>query len=292
MNNTVISLNKISKSFGDKVVLESIDLNVPQGTIIGLIGKNGAGKTTLIKCMLGLLKPNGGTSTIFGEDSWDMSNQVRHRIGYVPQNIVSMKWLKVRAMLDYTGAFYSNWDYKKVDSFLREWDLDPDAKINTLSEGEKQKLAIIMALGHDPDVLILDEPVASLDPASRRYFIKRLIELNINENKTMMFSTHIMSDLERIAADIILLKSGVIEYEGNLSDLKDNIRRIHFQSNTELPHAIPVKNVIHSHINKTTATFTVNGMNEEEIQQIGRDIAAFVTVEQLNLEEIFLELNK
>ncbi|MFC1493029.1 ABC transporter ATP-binding protein [candidate division KSB1 bacterium] len=292
MNKQVINLNEMSKSFGDKKVLDSIDLNVPEGTIMGLIGKNGAGKTTLIKCMLGFLKPDGGSSRILDEDSWDLSNQVRHRIGYVPQNIISMKWLKVKAMLDYTGAFYSNWDNAKVDSLLSEWELDPGAKISTLSEGEKQKLAIILALGHDPDVLILDEPVASLDPASRRYFIKRLIELNLKENKTMLFSTHIMSDLERIAADIVLLKNSGIAYKGNLSDLKDNIRRIHFQSKSELPDTIPVQNVIHSHINKTTATFTVNGMNEEEIQKIGRDLSAFVTVEQLNLEEIFLELNK
>ncbi len=292
MSETVISINKLSKKFGDKIVLKSVDIEIPRGTITGLIGKNGAGKTTLIKCLLGFLKPSSGTSSMLFENSWELSNDVRHRIGYVPQDPVSMKWLKIRSMLDYTGAFYSNWNMKFIDSLLGEWDLDPDAKISTLSEGEKQKLAIIMALGHDPEVLILDEPVASLDPASRRYFIKRLIEMNLDQNKTMLFSTHIMSDLERIAADIVLLKEGEIAYKGNLSDLKDNIRRIHFQSTSDLPEMIPMNNVISSYVNKTTATFTVNGFEEEEIQQIGRDLSAFVTIEQLNLEEIFLELNK
>jgi ABC-2 type transport system ATP-binding protein len=292
MNKPVISLNEISKSFGDKKVLDSISLDIEEGTIMGLIGKNGAGKTTLIKCMLGFLKPDNGSISLLDEESWNLSNNSRNRIGYVPQIITSMKWLKVGSMLDYTGAFYSSWDSKKVCALMDEWDLDPESKISTLSEGEIQKMAIIMAIGHDPDVIILDEPVASLDPVSRRFFIKRLIELNLNENKTMLFSTHIMSDLERIAADITLLKDGGITYQGNLSDLKDNIRRIHFQSKSDLPGNIPVKNVIKSHINKTSATFTVSGMDEEEINRLGRDMDAFVTVEQLNLEEIFLELNK
>ncbi|MFC1725656.1 ABC transporter ATP-binding protein [candidate division KSB1 bacterium] len=292
MSDTALSLKRVSKSFGDKKVLKQLDFSVPTGTIMGLVGKNGAGKTTLIKCLLGLLKPEAGEAKIFNDDSWDLSVQTKHRIGYVPQVMTGFRWMKVKALLEYTGAFYTRWNKSKVQSLLVEWELNPDAKISTLSEGERQKLSIILAMGHEPDLYIFDEPVASLDPAARRQFIKYLIDLNISENKTMLFSTHITSDLERVAADISLLKDGGISYIGDLSSIKDRIRRVHFQSEKELPSPLPINNVLNSRINGKSATVTVDGLSEEEIQEAGKKMSAFVTVEYLNLEEIFLELNK
>ena len=220
-NDIVLKLNKVSKSYGKKHVLKNIDLTIRKGTIMGLIGKNGAGKTTMIKALLGLLKLDTGKATIFGEDSWDLPGEVKHRIGYVPQKITGSDWMTVQAFLDYTGAFYKKWDSDKVSGLMKEWDIDPKAKFNTLSEGEKQKVAIILAMGHDPELFVFDEPVASLDPASRRAFIGQLIDLNLKNGTTMLFSTHITSDLERIAADIAFLKDKEIKYIGDLAELKE-----------------------------------------------------------------------
>ncbi|MFC1563686.1 ABC transporter ATP-binding protein [candidate division KSB1 bacterium] len=292
MNKSVIDLKGVSKSFGDNPVLDNIDFSVPEGTIMGLIGKNGAGKTTMIKSMLGLIKPDKGTATVFNEDSWNLSAGSKQRIGYVPQVTTGFKWMKVNTLIEYTGAFYSHWSQQKVKSLVSEWELDPKAKVGNLSEGELQKLSIILAMGHEPDLYILDEPVASLDPTARRQFIKHLIDMNISENKTMLFSTHITSDLERVAADIALLKNGKISFIGDLDTLKDRIRRVHFQSDKDLPDPLPVDNIINSRINRTSATLTIDGLSDEEIQSIGTQLSAFVTVERLNLEEIFLELNK
>ena len=206
--------------------------------------------------------------------------------------MTGFRWMKVKALIEYTGAFYKRWNKSKIQTLLSEWDLDPNTKISALSEGERQKLSIILAMGHEPDLYIFDEPVASLDPSARRQFIKYLIDLNISENKTMLFSTHITSDLERVAADISLLKDGKISFYGDLSTIKDRIRRVHFQSEKELIGPLPINNIISSRINGKSATVTVDGLSEEEIQEIGKKLSAFVTVEYLNLEEIFLELNK
>jgi len=221
-NDIVIRLEKVSKSYGSKQVLKDIDLTIRKGTIMGLIGKNGAGKTTMIKGLLGLLKLDSGKASVFGEDSWDLPGEVKHRIGYVPQKTdIFSGWMRVKDLLDYIGAFYKVWNKEKVNKLIKEWDIDPNARFRDLSEGEKQKVAIVAAMGHEPELYIFDEPVASLDPVARRNFIKELIDLNLDSGSTMLFSTHITSDLERIAADVSLLKDNEIKYTGELSALKE-----------------------------------------------------------------------
>lgn len=292
MNNEVLCLRGVSKSYEENHVLRSIDFSVPEGTIMGLVGKNGAGKTTMIKCLLGIIRPDKGEVAVFGESSWNLSVKSKHRIGYVPQTHASFGWMKVEQMLNYTGAFYSHWNTQKVDALIKEWDLDRYAKIAALSEGERQKLAIIQAMGHEPEVFIFDEPAASLDPVARRKFIKQLIDMNINENNTVLFSTHITSDLERVAADVSLLKDGKISYKGDLSTLKERIVRLRIQSKKELPKPLPIPNMINGSSNGTNAVVTVDGVNQQEIRQIEKNLSAVISIEQLNLEDIFLELNK
>jgi ABC-2 type transport system ATP-binding protein len=292
MIESVIELVSARKSFGSKAVLNGVDLSVPMGTIMGLIGKNGAGKTTMIKCMLGLLKTDSGTTTVFGDSSWNLSAEAKQRIGYVPQTMTGFRWMKVETWLEYSSAFYSTWNKGKVKSLLNEWDLDPGARISSLSEGERQKLSIIQALGHEPDLFIFDEPVASLDPLARRQFLKELIDLNMSGNKTMLFSTHITSDLERVAADIAILKSGVIAYQGDLSSLQDRIQRLHIRSTKNLPDPLPLRNAIRTIVNGSSATVTVNGLEDEEVRKLQEQFSASVSVEHLNLEDIFLEVSR
>lgn len=221
-SDAVIRLDKVSKSYGEKQVLKDIDLTIRKGTIMGLVGKNGAGKTTMIKGLLGLLKLDSGKATVFGENSWDLPGEVKQKLGYVPQSVGGFNgWMTVDALLEYTSVFYEKWNKNKVDQLLKEWGIDPKARFRTLSEGEKQKVAIVAAMGHEPELYIFDEPVASLDPVARRHFIKELIDLNLDSGSTMLFSTHITSDLERIAADVAILKNNELKYTGSLSDLKE-----------------------------------------------------------------------
>ncbi len=292
MSEFILSLEGVHKSFGRKTVLRGIDLTIPVGTILGLMGKNGAGKSTLIKCLMGLLRPDAGEAMVLGDSSWNLSAETKQRIGYVPQTLTGFRWMKVETMLEYAGAFYPVWNSRKVMSLLSEWDLDPETRVGGLSEGERQKLSIIQALGHEPDVFILDEPVASLDPLARRKFIKHLIDLNMDENKTMLFSTHIASDLERVAGEIAILKDGLITYRGDLGTLQERIRRVHIRAQRELPASLPIPNVIQSVVDRSSATVTVEGLSDEEIRNLQDILSASISVEQLNLEEVFLEVNR
>jgi ABC-2 type transport system ATP-binding protein len=223
MNSPVITCSGVTKIFGKTEVLKGVDLEIPHGSIVGLLGTNGAGKSTLIKCLLGLLKISSGTATVCGEDPWDLSAETKNQLGYVPQDIKLYPWMRTSQVIDYTGAFYKDWDAEYCQMLMELWGLDGSSWIKTLSGGQLQRLAIILALGHKPSLLILDEPAASLDPVGRRSFLKSLLERDAEGEQTVLFSTHITSDLERVASHVALLENGRIGFFGELEELKDRV---------------------------------------------------------------------
>jgi ABC-2 type transport system ATP-binding protein len=292
MNTKAISMKNVTKKYGKNLALDSVDLELDKGMILGMIGSNGAGKTTLIKCLLGLTKPDEGEISVFGDPASNLSVATKHKIGYVPQSIVGFSWMKVKDLMEYTGAFYDNWDEKIIESMIDEWGLDPYAKIGTLSTGERQKVAIIQAMGHDPDLYVLDEPVASLDPSARRAFIKKIIELNAEQEKTVLFSTHITSDMERMAAEIAFIKNGKILFRRDLGELKEKVVKLKIHSPVPLPDVLPIKNIISIERNTKDAVVTIDGYEEGLIEKIERSLNASVFVENMNLEDIFMEMIK
>jgi ABC-2 type transport system ATP-binding protein len=229
MTATIIEVSHIAKRFGPREVLSSLSWQVTRGQVIGLLGRNGAGKSTLLECLLGLRETDTGSVTLFGENVTDLSDVARAKIGYVPQKSDLFEWLTPRQMLDYFKALYPHWNDAKVDELLARWGFDAfkcGQAISKLSGGEKQRLSIIRALAHDPELLILDEPVSALDPVGRREFLRELVDNVIERNTTVVFSTHILSDLERVAVDIAFLKDGKIALQGGLDELMEGARRV------------------------------------------------------------------
>ena len=222
MTAAIIEVSSISKRFDTPAVLARLDWTIRPGQVVGLLGRNGAGKSTLIECMLGLREVDAGKVTIFGEDVAALSDVARARIGYVPQQCDLFEWLTARQMLAYFKALYPRWNDAKVDALLARWGFDElqcSKPISRLSGGEKQRLSIIRALAHEPELLILDEPVSALDPVGRRDFLRELIDGVIERDTTVVFSTHILSDLERVALDVAFLKDGKILLQGALDEL-------------------------------------------------------------------------
>ena len=227
MTAAIIEVSSIVKRFDTRAVLDRLDWRIMPGQVVGLLGRNGAGKSTLLECLLGLRETDSGSVTIFGEDVANLSDSARARIGYVPQKSYLFEWLTPRQMFDYFKALYPRWNDAKVEALLARWGFDLlmcSKPISKLSGGEQQRLSIIRALAHDPDLLILDEPVAALDPVGRRDFLRELIEGVIERDTTVVFSTHILSDLERVALDVAFLKDGKIALQGPLDDLLENAR--------------------------------------------------------------------
>ena len=291
MTNPIIEASHLGKAFGSNRVLRDVNLTIPQGAIVGLLGTNGSGKSTLIKCLLGLLRISQGTATIYGEDVWDLSAATKARLGYVPQDIQLYPWMVIRQIVEYTAAFYPRWDFELTDRLLQEWQLSPLDDVGPLSPGQKQKLALILALGHSPELLIFDEPVASLDPLARREFLKSLLEITQDERHTVLFSTHITSDLERVASHVAVVRDGRIVLFDELDALKDKVKRLRITAAMDLPPEFAISGALRTEVDGPRALVAVCDLQPHTVEDIKQTWQATVSVEDLNLEDIFLELH-
>jgi ABC-2 type transport system ATP-binding protein len=220
------SLAGIRVAFGGRPVLADLDWALPAGTVVGLLGRNGAGKTTLIETLLGLREPDAGRAFVFGQPALALDDAGRALVGYVPQRADLFEWMTADQMLAYFRSFYPRWNAAKAEGLLGRWDIARDKPIGKLSGGQQQRLAIVRALAHEPQLLILDEPVASLDPAGRRDFLAEVVEQVVDRRTTVLFSTHILSDLERVAVDVAFLSGGRIALHAPLDELLDSSLRL------------------------------------------------------------------
>jgi ABC-2 type transport system ATP-binding protein len=291
MNTSVIQLDQLQKSFAAKDVLRGINLAIEPGTVLGLLGSNGSGKTTLIKCALGLLRPTAGAATVFGEEAWDLSARAKARLGYVPQEVTSYPWMRVRQVIAYTAAFYPRWNQSFVDDLCRRWHVPLEDRVGALSTGQLQTVGIVLALGHEPELLVLDEPVASLDPAARREFLRTLLEMLDGHERTVLFSTHITSDLERVANRVAILGDGQIRFHGELDELKDRVKRLRISSRHELPASFAVPGSLRCEVAGSNATVSVANFDERLVADMRQTWDADVAIQDLNLEEIFVEMH-
>jgi len=284
----IVSLSSVSKRFGSHRVLDQLDWQIAPGQVVGLLGRNGAGKSTLLECLLGLREPEGGASSLFGEDAANLSDAARARIGYVPQKNDLFDWLTPDQMLAYFKAMYPRWNTAKVDGLLSRWGFGPEMRnkqIKKLSGGEQQRLAIVRALAHDPDLLILDEPVSALDPVGRRDFLRELVEGVIERGTTVVFSTHILSDLERVAFDLAFLKDGKIALQGQTDALLEGARRIVAPSAALSMALLPGE--VRRRRDGDAVSIIVQG-TAPDVEHLARTPG--VRVEKMSLEDLFIEV--
>lgn len=286
----IIQMSSTTKQFGSQSVLDALDWQVMPGQVIGLLGRNGAGKSTLLECLLGLREADSGSVTVYGEDVAALSEATRARIGYVPQKCDLFDWLTPRQMLDYFKALYPRWNDAKVDALLERWVFGAAMQgkaISKLSGGEQQRLSIIRALGPDPELLILDEPVSALDPVGRREFLRELIDSVIEHGTTVVFSTHILSDLERVALDVAFLKGGRIALQGPLDELLEGARRVIGPSAVLDAMKLPGEVRRQRSGDGTTSVVTQGGPGIAALQA-----TPGVRLESLSLEDLFIEVTQ
>ena len=292
MNSATVEASHLSKAFGPKRVLQDLSFGVSPGDVIGVLGKNGAGKTTLLELMLGFTQPTDGVVRVFGHESYRLPGSAKGRVGFVPQQDELLDQLNVADQLRVIASFYPRWDNELISRLCSEWNIDLKARIKSMSVGERQKLSILLAFGHKPDLLILDEPVASLDPIARRQFLEQLVEQSADGQRAIIFSSHIVSDIERLANRIWILKEGRLDWQGDLDSLKESIVRVHLRSAGPLPDSLAIPGALTIRRDGLFATAVVRDWTPAAQGELERKISGQVEVEPLGLEEIFLELHR
>jgi len=235
----VIELNNVCKQFGSLDVLTGLTLKVNKGEVYGFLGRNGAGKSTAIKMMMGITKIGSGSIHLFGHSISDNVVHTRQRIGYVAQEQHFYPWMTPKQLSKFVRGFYPRWDQSRYENLLSLFELPMKRKMGNFSGGMKAKLALSMALATQPECLILDEPTAGMDPVARREFLDLVSEEARRVEATILFSTHLIDDIEAIADRIGIVESGKTVYEGGLAPLSESIATYSIDEELYRPGSIP-----------------------------------------------------
>ena len=207
----------LNKSFGDKKILKDINLTIPRGKIIGLLGKNGTGKSTLIKLINDLLTPTSGTILVNGKEIGVESKKI---IAYLPERTYLDKSMTVDKVIKYFSEFYDNFDSEKARKLLKDLDLDTTQKLSKMSKGMQEKVQLVLVMSRKADLYILDEPLGGVDPATRDYILDTILN-NFNEGASVIISTHLIADIERILDEVIFIDKGKIILQSDSDELRN-----------------------------------------------------------------------
>ena len=270
-------------------VISGLDLRVPRGAVFGLLGRNGVGKTTLIRLIMGLYRPVAGTVRVFGAPSQTLPMDVRQRIGYLSQDQRMFDWMNVDQLVDFTRAFYPTWDMGYSRELMQNLGLPRDVPLGQLSRGEQQKAGLLLALAPRPDLLVLDEPAANLDTVLRREFLESVLEMLVDRGMTVLISSHILTDVERIADHVGILAGGRIQLAAPLDALKESVKRLRLVFPGDAPDTVEVPGAVNVRRRERELLVTVQDFTPRLLDDIHRRYGVRAEVQGLDLEELFIE---
>jgi ABC-2 type transport system ATP-binding protein len=226
LSESVIEVSDLTRRFGARTALASVSLSLPRGAVYGLVGANGAGKTTLIKHILGLLRAESGSVRVFGLDPVAEPASVLSRIGYLSEEHDLPGWMRVGELMRYSRAFYPAWDIAYAEELRQAFALDVSARIKDLSKGQKARAGLLVALAYRPELLVLDEPSSGLDPIVRRDILGAVMRTIAGEGRTVLFSSHLLDEVEQVADHVTLISQGKIALSAPLSAVKESYRTL------------------------------------------------------------------
>ena len=287
----VIETHGLSKKYRDTFAVRDLDLAVPAGSISAFLGPNGSGKTTTIRMLLGLARPTSGAGRVFGQVISDDAAcvKIRQRIGYVSEDKRLYGYMTVRQVSDFIRPLYPNWNRDRERALQERFGLPADRKCKKLSKGMRTKLALLLALARGADLLIFDEPGEGLDPAAAEQLLEAMVEA-ASDGATVFFSTHQISEVERIADHVFIMNHGRLVFQNAMEQIRKNYRRIHFSFMGHAPaNQMNIDGVESLRAEGHVLSLLANG-NLERIAQRGRALGAIsVDVQPIGLREVFLE---
>lgn len=286
--NPIVQMRDVSKRFGKIQALDKIDLDIKRGEIIGLLGANGAGKSTLLRCIIGLYLADRGQCVTFETDTVKLSPKELGRIGYVHQEGELLEWMTTKQLIRYVSAYYNTWNRELEEKYIADFDISLKDRVGSLSPGQRQKLAILLAIGFEPELLILDEPASTLDPIARSQFLDLLLHIIQDENRTIIISSHILSDVEKVIDHTLIMREGKILRDSSFDSLREEFLNVTLLSiNGKLSAELPFEKIINCKRNDTKAVFTVQNCPQQQLEAKAKDLNCEIEIGPLPLEEIY-----
>ena len=285
---TLVELSNLSKRYADHAAVDSLNLTLRRGTVLGLLGPNGAGKTTCLKLLMGIMRATAGQVRVFGKDVLQYGPEVRQHMGYVPEDPQLYPWMTVDEVVRFASAAYRNWSPSLADDLCRILQLPRDRRIKQLSRGMRVKAALLVALAHRPRLLVLDEPMSGLDPLARDELMEIFVDIRRHETECVIFSSHQIDDVTRIADEIAIVNEGQLLIQASLETIIHETKRIEAVlvdgrlPEAELPH------VIWQHLDRRRWALTVHPFDASFVDCLeASDAVVSTRVEDLSLEQIF-----
>ncbi|MCK5114952.1 MAG: ABC transporter ATP-binding protein [Phycisphaerae bacterium] len=289
MTENAVQIDNLVKYFDGRCVLDGIDLQIPPGCIYGLLGRNGSGKTTIIRILLGLDSPTRGQTLLFDRNSLQLSAHDRSRIGYVAEGHHLIQHYPVAKLIKLARGLAPHWDAELFDHLINTFRLPLDRKVKKLSTGMRAQLNLALALAANPELLILDDPTLGLDTIVRRQFLELAIDLIQKQGRTILFSSHILSDVERIADRIGILLAGKLVVDCPLDQLKNRVKKIRLIFPQSAPTDLHLTDIVSQQYDNHELILTVANWNQQKQNYLQTYNPTSITEIPLSLEDIFIE---
>ncbi len=290
MDDSVIQTKGLTRCFGSRTVVCDLDLDVPRGCIFGFLGRNGSGKTTTIRMLLGLLAPTRGVSRLLGEDSRVLSETTRSRIGYMAEGHPVYEWMRVGECGRFQATCFPTWNETIFRAVLEHFRLGPDRRARDLSRGERAGLCLALTLAPEPELLILDDPAIGLDPVARRSLLEAMIAVTRSKDRTILFSSHLLSDVERVADWIAVLDHGVLRACCTMTTFQRRISRFVLSWDTTPPPDTPtLPGLVHAFRDGRELQLTIANVDDRVRAAVGSLGASSVQEVPIGLEDAFID---
>jgi ABC-2 type transport system ATP-binding protein len=287
-----IFTQRLTKYYGGRPVVHSLDLRVPQGSVYGFLGRNGAGKSTTIKMLTGMVHPDSGKAFVLGEDVAQLAPATRARIAYLAEGHPLYRWMTVGEMARFARAFYPTWNDALLEQILDHFGLPRRGKIRRLSNGQRAQLSLALAVAPDPELLLLDDPTLGLDTVVRREFLESLIQLIQLQGRTILFSSHLLGDVERVADRIGILVNGALRVDCPTDVFKESVRKIVLEFGRVPPEFPGCSGLVSTRQVGVTLELVVVGFGDEQRQVCEALEPRAIDVIELNLEDAFIEYTR
>jgi ABC-2 type transport system ATP-binding protein len=284
--------DRLTKHYNGRRVVDSLSLRVPAGSVYGLLGRNGAGKSTAIKMLMGMVRPDSGIARLLGEDASTLSDSLRARIAYLAEGHPLYGWMSIGEAVEFTRSFYSRWNDTLVDQILDHFELSRRQKFRRLSRGQQAQVSLALAVAPDPELLVLDDPTLGLDTVVRRDFLESLIQIIQRQGRTILFSSHILGDVERVADRIGIMIGGVLRVDCRTETFRESIRKIVLEFVGTPPETAAVPGLVSSRASGNSLELVLVGYDDAQREAVEALRPQAIEVLDLNLEDAFIEYTR